>query len=315
MGDLENLRFSSHVETVETADWPSFQRHISMYSLGDDRYKWCFRGHSDASWLLTPALERFVDRKVADLRDVEQILLRRFKRQAHHFLTTTPDDGDLIEWLALMQHWGVPTRLLDFTLSPYVALFFALRDRPPEWEGKTSDGKVCKFHRSHAVVWAVHHVCFQSLALDELRNAGSKCSPGQLHGAVNQLLKARDEIDAVVPIQPFLLNERLAAQKGLFLCPMSLRIPFEYIISQPREFRLFVENDKVTVARRILIPISQRTSILRELFRMNIGSASLFPGLEGYATSIGESYAALEDEAPAYKKIALDALNDYGWTG
>jgi hypothetical protein len=67
---------------------------------------------------------------------------------------------------------------------------------------------------------------------------------------------------------------------------VSLRISFEHFISQLREFRLFVENDKVTVTRKILIPLSQRTSILRELFRMNIGSVSLFPGLEGYATSI-----------------------------
>ena len=62
-----------------------------------------------------------------------------FKRKAHQFLAQPPDPDDDFQWLALMQHHGAPTRLLDFTWSPYVAAFFAL-------ERATSD----------AAVWALN---------------------------------------------------------------------------------------------------------------------------------------------------------------
>ena len=57
----------------------------------------------------------------------EERILRIFKRKAHHFLSAGPLPDDDFEWLALMQHHGAPTRLLDFTWSPYVAAFFALQ--------------------------------------------------------------------------------------------------------------------------------------------------------------------------------------------
>ena len=49
-----------------------------------------------------------------------------FQRRAHHYLNDVPPLGECIEWLALIQHYSGPTRLLDFTHSPYVAAFFAM---------------------------------------------------------------------------------------------------------------------------------------------------------------------------------------------
>jgi hypothetical protein len=55
---------------------------------------------------------------------IESGLLRRFKRQAHHYISNPPEENDPLEWLALMQHYGAPTRLLDWTYSFFVALYF-----------------------------------------------------------------------------------------------------------------------------------------------------------------------------------------------
>ncbi|MGA2329841.1 MAG: FRG domain-containing protein [Bryobacteraceae bacterium] len=220
----------------------------------------------------------------------------------------TPTETELVEWFALMQHWGLPTRLLDFTLSPYVALYFALRERP-------SACKTCG--PTHAAVWAVHHVALQSIAKRALGLPNAK--PEEFRQAFDKLLAAKSDSGAVVPIQPFLMNERLAAQQGIFLCPSSLRLPFDVLISQPDDFRFVVVPEERKVkeefARKLIVPLSQRTQMLRELSRMNISAASLFPGLDGYARSIRESYEMLESEAPVYKEIALETLEDFGWTG
>jgi hypothetical protein len=59
-------------------------------------------------------------------RVIEDILLRNFMRKYHHYSQHIPDRGNTLEWLSVMQHYGAPTRLLDFTYSVYVAAYFAL---------------------------------------------------------------------------------------------------------------------------------------------------------------------------------------------
>lgn len=88
---------------------------------GDD---WVFRGHERTEWELQTTLERtFGPVKRFD----EEDLLLQFVRRAPRFLPSNlvPADDDHAAWLGLLQHYGGPTRLLDVSLSPYVALFFA----------------------------------------------------------------------------------------------------------------------------------------------------------------------------------------------
>src|SRR5690606_29165357 len=64
---------------------------------------------------------------IADAPEIiEEYTLREFQRRAHHYSSDLPEKDNVLEWLALMRHHGSPTRLLDFTKSPYVAAFFAV---------------------------------------------------------------------------------------------------------------------------------------------------------------------------------------------
>ena len=60
--------------------------------------------------------------------ELEDGLLRRFKRQYYQYSTSNPEDNNFSEWYSLMQHYGAPTRFLDWTYSFFVAIFFAIEE-------------------------------------------------------------------------------------------------------------------------------------------------------------------------------------------
>jgi hypothetical protein len=107
--------------------WDKLREYFGW--LGSD---WIFRGQRNAKWRLQSSLERAAAHyQPADKADVEKFFIFQFKRRAHNYLSPSllpKDERDTPEWLALMQHHGAPTRLLDFTKSPYIATFFAIEE-------------------------------------------------------------------------------------------------------------------------------------------------------------------------------------------
>ena len=116
------------IEEIE--NWDEFESVISKTLYRD----WLYRGHSEVDWKLESSLFRLFDDTQAILprnrkfaKDShEDELIRVFKSHAHLYIDHLPPKRSKLEWLALMQHYGAPTRLLDMTFSPYVAAFFAL---------------------------------------------------------------------------------------------------------------------------------------------------------------------------------------------
>jgi hypothetical protein len=83
----------------------------------------------DSRWELKTSLERHTPAEMKP-SDAEIRRLHEFKRRAHTYLQPQhiPAEDNAGEWLALMQHFGAPTRLLDVTESPYVAVYFAIEE-------------------------------------------------------------------------------------------------------------------------------------------------------------------------------------------
>jgi hypothetical protein len=247
------LRSKSESTPYEVVRLESWDEYLSIIS--DSPYQnWAFRGQRDASAPLFSALSRYLLSFHVDRRawaEQEERILRIFKRKAIHFIDTVPDRDDDFEWLALMQDHGAPTRLLDFTWSPYVAAFFALHNTTTE-----------------AVIWACNPVEIERMKQVDLKKPGS-FRKYFLSGEANFVYLG----------EPYAMNRRLIAQSGTFLVPGILDQSIEEIL---REY----PNPGETLIKFILPAGKIRETGMRELYRMNITQATLFPDLDGLARSL-----------------------------
>ncbi len=244
----------------------------------DKPQQWTFRGQSNTMWGLKSTLEREIENfgiPQKEAHELERGLLRRFKRQCYHYMENTPKERDSLEWLALMRHYGAPARLLDWTYSFYVALYFAI-----ESVGECG-----------CAVWALNaswmRQPFEAI-LNDYPDALQRCrlDPAVLRPATfRKLFTHKPPIPLVGAVTPRRLNERLVIQQGVFLCPGDVSRTFEENLvellskSQAEPKSNFV---------KLVIDVDQRTKndILLRLQRMNMNRATLFPGLEGFAQSL-----------------------------
>jgi hypothetical protein len=257
---------------IKIGSWNEF---ISQVTSGKFQ-SWAFRGQAKSTWPLESSLSRIfrtrhIHRSVWP--EQEERIIRVFRRKGHLLLQHVPSAESTFEWIALMQHHGAPTRLLDFTWSPYVAAFFALE--PAEAE---------------SAVWAVNsrtllrqeETGISPVNLPELAWTGIDGRPTV---SVNPRLKEvferiylQGKHPVVAIADPEMMNHRLVAQQGTFLIPGRLDQSVDKLLAAYRE------GDGL-IAKLRLDP-AVRSEGMRELLNMNITDATLFPGLDGLARSM-----------------------------
>jgi hypothetical protein len=278
-----------HTEVTKGPDsedsWNELVNFLAFaYLYPNDDVRWIFRGVRDAKYSLESALERELNKREkleeVDIITAEIYLLAQFKRAANHFLEASmvPQNEDIIEWLALMQHYGTPTRLIDFTRSPYIACFFALEE--------DNDNSEC-------AIWAINENWFKKKSLSRIKdeNVTSKEDLNSAYlankGNFNNILY-NISTSAILPVVPLKANQRLLVQQGLFLCSSAARKGS--FVNNMLSYRND-ESDMQENVYKIIIDNNLRSTVLYELNFMNINRSSLFPGLEGFATSLKHEIA------------------------
>ena len=260
-------------------DWDHL---VKFYNQKREEWSgWIFRGHRDSEWSLTTTIERLAieqwSRTYDELPTIEAGLIRSFRRHFHHYSQFIPNEDDNIQWLSIMQHYGTITRLLDCTYSFYAALFFALGETTPIQKPDNM-----------SAIWAFDAEWLYNGLKDKLNNE-EKNEYGYIDfkdvvtdpKRDNYFLFQRDQaIPSVCTVNPFKLNERLIIQQGVFLSPGDIK-------------KSFIDNLVAVTENRspkkhlylILLPNSSDflKVTIRELNRMNMNSATLFPGLDGFA--------------------------------
>ena len=184
---------------------------------------WVFRGTKRHDYRLRSSLDRRLDHRSerGDAETAEDYLLSQFQKAAHHHMGASIQPDSKLEWLALMQHFGTPTRLLDFTRSPYVACFFALDEPDEDTNGEIQD----------RAIWAVDTDWLVRNSFRRIREKFSGCSENSfldcqfLADNFNELFVNNQKM--VLPVVPPRSNLRLLAQQGLFLCPGVAEAGFE----------------------------------------------------------------------------------------
>lgn len=127
----------TNVRSVNRADsWEKFSRWIGSL----DSPVRIFRGVSSEDYDLTPKIGRPETRGLGYVQQNEKWILDEFRRGARAYIREGIEPKDWWEWLALAQHHGLPTRLLDWTYSPLVAAYFAV-----EKEGDNGDALIYSF--------------------------------------------------------------------------------------------------------------------------------------------------------------------------
>ncbi|MFL9597775.1 FRG domain-containing protein [Aeromonas veronii] len=254
------------IKEILIESWDDFRNVLKR-----KRYRaWIYRGQSNATWELQSSLYRSLEQAkiIKGMADVysakiynrrnEENMLERFKSCAHLHLSHLPRSRDTLSWLALMQHHGAPTRLLDFSFSPYIALYFAL-------EHGTDD----------CAIYMINH---DAIRKDDEKYFGD--SRREIYERIMDGEKYNDDI-CLFAFEPEFANQRLIAQQGLFVATNYVDYSHEKALEE--------YDIRALDACKIIIPKELRYNGIMMLHQMNINSSTIYPGLDGFCRSLYQS--------------------------
>lgn len=221
-----------------------------------------FRGHSNSVWRLQTTLQRNCAGKYTKefAQKMEEYTLNVFKSKFHIYDKENEAPHSLLEWLSVMQHYGVPTRLLDFTLSPYVALYFAIESIELSCE-------------TDLALYAVNYSEINNYSLTLLPE---NCKTVDQNCVFDEILKQNNQ-QIIWVTEPSKLNVRMDRQLGSFITCGAHGCDIE---------ETFKSNYSSIVVDKLIISKSMFEQIFALLRKVNITGSAIYGDLSGLSKTI-----------------------------
>lgn len=260
---MESVRVSTWNELIDALYENSWKDDIERF-----RSNYAYRGLSNESYELKTSLIRLG----GDFVHLEKHLIRNFQKYAHRDML---QELSIWNWLSLAQHHGLPTRLMDWTYSPFVALHFATSNI----EEYDTDG----------VVWCLDYVKVHELLPQKLHwlleKEGCNAFTTQLlHKGAEKLAEfdslGEGEKEFVVFFEPPSLDDRIVNQYALLS-----------VISNPCRTLNDWLNQHEGIYKKIIIPHELKWEVRDKLDQANITERVLFPGLGGVCDWLQRHYS------------------------
>jgi hypothetical protein len=264
----------SRIKDVIIRDWLSLQKHIFANSwkpqLRRFRTNYVYRGGIGSRPQLHPGIFKLGKYPY----ETEGHLLRNFRKYADR---QGASNQSVWNWLALAQHHGLPTRLLDWTYSPYVALHFATKDS----ESFSEDSYVfcIDYHRTNQ---------FLPAKLKEiLKEEGSNVFTAEMLDKAAGNLRDFDSLAEepfILFFEPPSLDDRILNQYALFS-----------FMSRPAGRLSDWLSERGGSAINLILPAKLKREIRDKLDQANITERTMSPGLDGLCAWLKRYYSVEPD--------------------
>jgi FRG domain. len=259
---------------------------LKINTTEQEYYPW-YRGHADKSWDLIPKVQRDFIGMEEELFRKERFLTNNFQTRASIFISPKPRLDDFSGWLTLMQHYGLPTRLLDWSRSPLVALYFAVSnnnekdacvwilapsklneveqlEKPTDIDNETYANTYI-YNMSHNTISTMIYTAFKRWKFSSNPDAISKADKKFNHRFKN----LEGKIAACYPTEA---DNRVYNQFSSFTVHNSSKKLIDFCDE--------------TMLQRITIPSQKKKQLLCELSVCGITQSYIFPDLENLAAEI-----------------------------
>jgi len=267
------------------------------YGFNSESTPFIYRGMNNCKYPLLPTMLRTdtysnkddnltpitIERYLNGNNEID--ILKDFIKEASCYIQGI-QKNDYLSWSEYAQHFGAPTRLLDWTTNPLVALFFACLNNGIT---ENADASLWVLHKSNYYRYIRNH--------SEYLNQGKRT----IREISNDIFKNKGTIEYPLIYTPYYVDQRMSAQSSTFMIWGSSCEPLESLIPSDNRLSPFEPKDgiythsvkeKSELLLEVIIPYCVKQSFLKQLDLVGINEKTLFHSLEGVGRYIERKYRA-----------------------